>query len=91
MPPIKIDDLAPTPFFAHFLEGQYAELTAEQMKNLRGGTTVVTMAAPSDSDQAEVKPSPFPLFDHNQFPWNVVAPAVPGPAGPCGPSELTAL
>jgi hypothetical protein len=93
MPPVKIDDLAPTPFFARFLEGQHAELTPEQMKNLRGGAAMVTMAAPSDSDHAEVKPSPFPgfdtskfPFDMSQFPWNVPNGPQPGPM-PYGPAD----
>ncbi len=72
MPPVKIENLAPMPFFARFLEGQYSELTPEQMKNLRGGASMVTQAAPSDSDAAEVRPSPFPWPDTNQFPWNAV-------------------
>jgi hypothetical protein len=95
MPPVKIDDLAPTPFFARFLEGQSTELTPEQMSSLRGGASEVTMAAPSDSDHAEVKPSPFPgfdtskfPFDMSQFPWNGPAPADPHPGmWPCGPAD----
>lgn len=94
MPPVKVDDLAPTPFFARFLEGQSTELTPEQMRNLRGGASVVTMAAPSDSDAAEVKPSfpwfdasPFPL-DASQFPWNVSVPNSPQPGPfPYGPAD----
>lgn len=100
MPPIKIDELAPIPFFARFLEGQYTELTSEQMRNLHGGTSVVTQAAPSDSDLAEVKPSPYPwpevsplpLLDPSKFPWSGEVPGmseVPaGPAGPCVPTEF---
>jgi Serine endopeptidase inhibitors len=71
MPTFKIDDLAPTPFFARFLEGQPTELTPEQMRNLRGGASEVTMAAPSDGDYAEVKPSPFPGFDTSKFPFDM--------------------
>jgi hypothetical protein len=38
MSDIRIDDLSPTPFFARFLEGQFAKpLTDEEMKGLRGG------------------------------------------------------
>jgi hypothetical protein len=50
MPDLKIEDLSPVPFFAHFLEGQFSrELTEEEMKALRGGSAV-TMAAPSDQE-----------------------------------------
>jgi hypothetical protein len=50
MSDVKIKDLSPVPFFAHFLEGQFPrELTGEEMKALRGGSAV-TMAAPSDQD-----------------------------------------
>jgi Serine endopeptidase inhibitors len=50
MSDVKIQDLSPVPFFAHFLEGQFCkELTAEQMKAVLGGS-VVTMAAPSDQE-----------------------------------------
>lgn len=47
---VKIEDMSPVPFFAHFLEGQFSrELTGEEMKALRGGSAV-TMAAPSDQE-----------------------------------------
>ena len=50
MSDVKIKDLSPVPFFAHFLEGQFPrELTGEEMKALRGGSAV-TMAAPSDQE-----------------------------------------
>jgi len=50
MSDVKIKDLSPVPFFAHFLEGQFCkELTAEQMKAVLGGSAV-TMAAPSDQE-----------------------------------------
>lgn len=50
MSDIKIEDLSPVPFFAHFLEGQFSKtLTEEEMKALRGGSSV-TMAAPSDQE-----------------------------------------
>lgn len=50
MSDVKIKDLSPVPFFAHFLEGQFSrELTGEEMKALRGGSAV-TMAAPSDQE-----------------------------------------
>ncbi|KAA0997630.1 microviridin/marinostatin family tricyclic proteinase inhibitor [Paraburkholderia panacisoli] len=50
MSDVKIKDLPPVPFFAHFLEGQFSrDLTGEEMKALRGGSAV-TMAAPSDQE-----------------------------------------
>jgi len=50
MSDVKIKDLSPVPFFAHFLEGQFSrELTGEEMKAVRGGSAV-TMAAPSDQE-----------------------------------------
>ena len=52
MSDFKIDDLSPVPFFAHFLEGQFSkDLTAEEMKAIRGGS-VVTLVAPSDQEGA---------------------------------------
>lgn len=84
MSDIKIDDLPPAPFFARFLEGQFArELTAEEMKAVSGGSAV-TMAAPSDQEGADIYKLPD-LEDLRrligQFPGS---PSVPGgPAGPC--------
>jgi len=50
MSDVKIKDLSPVPFFAHFLEGQFSkDLTEEEMKAVRGGSGV-TMAAPSDQE-----------------------------------------
>jgi len=50
MSDVKIEDLPPVPFFAHFLEGQFSrELTAEEMKAVLGGS-IVTMVAPSDQE-----------------------------------------
>src|SRR5215510_11377687 len=50
MSDVKIEDLSPVPFFAHFLEGQFSkELSAEQMKAVLGGS-IVTMVAPSDQE-----------------------------------------
>jgi hypothetical protein len=64
---VKITDLSPVPFFARFLEGQFSDdLTAEEMKRLRGGASAVTLAYPSDSDTAEVPPGqaePWPGYD----------------------------
>ena len=54
MSDFKIDDLSPVPFFAHFLEGQFSkDLTAEEMEDVLGGTTV-TQAAPSDQEGAPI-------------------------------------
>lgn len=54
MSDVKIEDLSPVPFFAHFLEGQFSkDLTEEEMKAVRGGS-VVTMAAPSDQEVVPV-------------------------------------
>lgn len=39
-----------TPFFAHYLEGQFGEITEEEMAAINGGADVVTLAYPSDSD-----------------------------------------
>jgi len=39
MSDVKIEDLSPVPFFAHFLESHFSRnLTAEEMKALRGGS-----------------------------------------------------
>lgn len=54
MSDVKIEDLPPVPFFAHFLEGQFSrELTAEEMKAVLGGS-IVTMVAPSDQEGTPV-------------------------------------
>ena len=54
MSDVKIEDLPPVPFFAHFLEGQFSRnLTAEEMKVLRGGSST-TLAYPSDQEGAPV-------------------------------------
>ena len=54
MSDVKIKDLSPVPFFAHFLEGQFAkELTQEEMKALHGGSGV-TMAYPSDQEGVSI-------------------------------------
>jgi hypothetical protein len=53
---VKVADLSPVPFFARFLEGQFSkDLTQEEMRSMRGGSAV-TMAYPSDSDAAEIRP-----------------------------------
>ena len=92
MPAVKIADLSPTPFFARFLEGQFSELTPEQMKRVHGGAApAVTMAYPSDSDAAEVTPPPFPAIDLTQWPWPVInMPGMPSlPTSPvCGPRPV---
>lgn len=50
MSDVKIKDLSPVPFFAHFLEGQFSQnLTEEEMKAIRGGSAV-TLAYPSDQE-----------------------------------------
>jgi len=99
MPPINITDLAPTPFFARFLEGHGSDLTAQQMKNIRGGAAAseVTMAAPSDSDAGEVVRPGLPWPDFPQLPWRAGIPGfcgTPVPVFPCytpghtpGPAE----
>ena len=96
MSDVQIKDLTPVPFFARFLEGQHTELTPEQMRGLRGGASVVTMAAPSDSDNAEVKPSPLCWPEVPPLPWHFAEPfpmpefpSIPdsGPGmWPCGPA-----
>jgi len=88
MPPLQFDDLAPC---------RPAELTTEQMTNLRGGTSEPTQGPlpvgfcgrpPSTSPCPGFDPMQFPQLDPIQFPWDAEVPA--GPAGPCGPSELIA-
>src|SRR5262245_29908762 len=93
---VHMKDLTPVPFFARFLEGQHTELTPEQMMSLRGGASVVTMAAPSDSDAAAVKPSPFHCPELPELPWAYgqpfpmpAWPSIPGSGPgmwPCGPA-----
>ena len=57
MSKVKLADLSPVPFFARFLEGQFSDdLTPEQMRRVCGGSSETTMAAPSDSDYAEINP-----------------------------------
>jgi hypothetical protein len=90
MPPFKIDDLAPR---------QPTELTPEQMNNLLGGTSELAKDPPPDGFCGTTTPTsplmllpdlgPLPQFDPTEFPWGVEVPS--GPAGPCGPSQLTAL
>jgi hypothetical protein len=54
MSDVKIEDLSPVPFFAHFLEGQFSKDLAEgEMKALRGGSAV-TLAYPSDQEGAPI-------------------------------------
>ena len=84
MSDIKVDDLPPAPFFARFLEGQFSrDLTAEELKALRGGAAV-TMAYPSDQEGMETYKLPT-IEDlqrlMGQFPGGPSAPG--GPAGPC--------
>jgi hypothetical protein len=51
MSDVKLKDLSPVPFFAHFLEGQFSrDLAEEEMKSIRGGMTIATMAYPSDQE-----------------------------------------
>lgn len=40
----------PVPFFARYLEGQLEDLSEEEMANVVGGSTVTTMAYPSDQE-----------------------------------------
>ena len=42
MSEVKLDDLSPAPFFARFLEDQFARpLTADEMKAVRGGSSAL--------------------------------------------------
>ena len=51
MSDVKVEDLPPVPFFAHFLEGQFSkDLTQEQMKAIRGGTVVTTNNSYDDGE-----------------------------------------
>ena len=38
------------PFFARYLEGQFGEISEEEMSAISGGANNVTLAYPSDSD-----------------------------------------
>jgi|ERR1700674_608005 len=89
MSDVKIEDLSPVPFFAHFLEGQFSkDLTEEEMKAMRGGS-VVTMAAPSDQEGVPIGELPdfqklirsigerSGLVPSNLFPGNPVTLAYP--------------
>lgn len=40
----------PVPFFARYLEGQLEDLSEEEMADVVGGSTVTTMAYPSDQE-----------------------------------------
>jgi hypothetical protein len=43
----------PVPFFARYLEGQLEDLSEEEMAEVVGGSTFVTMAYPSDQEVAD--------------------------------------
>jgi hypothetical protein len=79
MSEVKIENLSPTPFFARFLEGQFAKpLTDKQMQAIRGGM-VVTQAAPSDQENVPVDAAP----DHAGW---MRQPALPLPVLPVLPA-----
>lgn len=83
MSDVKIRDLPPVPFFAHFLEGQFSkDLTAREMKAVRGGS-VVTLAYPSDQEGAHVREFPDikELLRNAGWPFNQ-APSDPAPGNP---------
>ncbi|MCI0667037.1 MAG: microviridin/marinostatin family tricyclic proteinase inhibitor [Methylococcaceae bacterium] len=53
MSDVKIENLAPQPFFARFLESQHGEsMSHEEMARIRGGVAYVTQAYPSDRENA---------------------------------------
>ena len=95
MSDVKIEDLSPVPFFAHFLEGQFSkDLTGEEMKAVRGGSAV-TLVNPSDQEGVPVGELPNiqemlrnALKSHgipgNPFPGSPVTMAYPsdGEGGP---------
>lgn len=55
MSDVKLKDLSPVPFFAHFLEGQFSrDLTEEEMKVIRGGVATTTQAHPSDQGDVSI-------------------------------------
>ena len=98
MSKVKLADLSPVPFFARFLEGQFSDdLTPEQMKRVCGGSSETTMAAPSDSDYAEINPPMQPWADLQELIRRATAtlgplPSLPGlpaphPKGP-GPYPI---
>jgi hypothetical protein len=68
MSDFKVEDLSPVPFFAHFLEGQFAkDMTQEQMKAIRGGAVMTTTNSYDDGEL----PDPQQLLNellHGQFP-----------------------
>jgi Serine endopeptidase inhibitors len=95
MSDVKIEDLAPTPFFARFLENQNSEpMTREQMSQIRGGASAVTLAYPSDQENAPAGGLPDYLADFvakigglgGNFPYlpdpSGYLPNVPNPQGP---------
>ncbi|RUT05644.1 hypothetical protein DSM106972_036510 [Dulcicalothrix desertica PCC 7102] len=46
----SINSKPPVPFFARYLEGQLKDLSEEEMAEVVGGSTVTTMAYPSDQE-----------------------------------------
>lgn len=90
MSDVKFEDLPPAPFFARFLEQQYARpLTEEEMKAVRGGSD------PRAQDAMIVNPGPGPFPDWRN--WSHAWPASPsepglpggGPGFPCGPAAAS--
>ena len=82
MSDVKVQDLSPTPFFARFLEDQFARpLTAHEMKEVRGGSDALA--------QDQVMPlmpyeSPFDLLKN----WKGSLPS-PLPGFPAAGSPVT--
>ncbi len=61
MSEVKLEDLSPAPFFARFLEDQFARpLTADEMKAMRGGSSAL------EQDLVVRNPS---LIDYSQLTW----------------------
>ena len=96
MSDVKYEDLPPAPFFARFLEQQFARpLTAEEMKAVRGGSD----PRAQDNIVANPGPGPFPGWMNWSPAWPAVPcePSVPGipggaagfPCTPAGASPVT--
>jgi len=87
MSDVKVEDLSPAPFFARFLEDQYARpLTEAEMKAVRGGEGKSPLAQDLVVNKIMADP---PEWGGWPFPTNM-PPGLPGgpgmPGGPCGPA-----
>ena len=75
MSEVKLEDLSPAPFFARFLEDQFARpLTTDEMKAVRGGSSAL---------EQDMVVRTMPLADYSPWTWAGPAglPAFPGLPG----------